>query len=506
MKAKAVAPGLAVIYLGVQSGIQSSDPNINSTALLRAAKSLDMGNLAALAASISTLMLAATVVTTGMLADKLGRKKVITVAFLLAALGDILVMLAPNSGMFLVGRVIAGIGLGAVYGAAFAYVKHFATGKGGLPAAMGAFMAAGGAVAVMLTFVGGVLAGIDWRVAYILIPIASIISMVVGLIILPPDTAADRSKSAWDVPGQLLLGLGVIAFLYGVAHMSVGISTPLTWAPVAVGIILLIGFYFWERHHGDAAFFPVGLFRNPIFLGAIFVGLVYNLSYGAGLLSFTNLFQYTVGLTGSMLAVGQLPFLLAGIIAALVFGRLRGRGKLSRRGAVIIGTVVVTLGFVALAAPALGHSHSYWSYLVGIILIGGGAIIASLPYGSMILDSADPAHLGPVSSSRTTIGQFWFSIGLAGSTVLIDGFTRSDVQSQLGGQAAEQLNTWAVSGGRIPVPKRVLDVAGSVYPDAFGWGMIITGAVCLVGGVVAVVFMTRGEKVTPAPVAEVSHT
>ena len=60
---------VALSFLGLLAAIQASDPNIASSALLSASKALQMGSLAALAASISTFMLAATVITTGMLAD-----------------------------------------------------------------------------------------------------------------------------------------------------------------------------------------------------------------------------------------------------------------------------------------------------------------------------------------------------------------------------------------------------------------------------------------------------
>lgn len=164
-KARVVAPMVGLVFIGVLQAIQTSDPNINSTALLRAAKSLDMGSQAALAAAISTLALAATVITTGMMADRLGRRKVLGAALIITIIGDLVVLSAGSTGMFLLGRVLAGIGCGAVFGAAFAYVKHFATGKGGLPAALGVFLAVGGVGAVLLSFVGSVLAGFDWRVA-----------------------------------------------------------------------------------------------------------------------------------------------------------------------------------------------------------------------------------------------------------------------------------------------------------------------------------------------------
>ncbi len=506
MKARTVPAIVLVIYLGVLGGTEMADPNINATALLRAAKALDLGHLAALAASISSLMLAGTVVATGTLADRLGRKKVLAVGLIAVAIGDILVMLASDSAMFMVGRVIAGIGMGAVFGAAFAYVKLVATGKGGLAAAVGTFMAVGAVAAVTMTFAGGVLAGIEWRVAYLLVPVVSLIALVVGMIILPGDDTADRPAGSWDLLGQVMLGLGVIGVLFGVAHIPAGFGAPLTLAPLVAGAILLIGFVAWERHCGERAFYPSDLFTNPVFIAAILIGLVFHLSYGAALLSFTGLFQITLGLTDTALALGQLPFLVAGIIAAFVFAKVWGDSALVRRGAMAIGTGSVVLGFAALAIPAWGGSHSYWSYVIGMILIGGGSMIASIPFGSMFLDLADTRHLGPVAASRTTVGQSWLALGLAGSTVIIDGLTRHEVRSQLGAPAAGEFEEWAVSEGKVPAPAQVLDVVGTVYPSAFAWGMAIVGAVCLAAGVAAVIIVTRGHRTWSASASEASRT
>ena len=505
-KARHIAPMVGLVFIGVLQAIQTSDPNINSTALLRAAKALDMGSLAALAAAMSTLALAATVITTGMLADRLGRRKVLAVALILTAVGDLLVLASSDTAMFLLGRILAGIGCGAIFGAAFAYVKHFAAGKkGGLPGALGVFMAVGGVGAVLFSFVGSMLAGIDWRIAYLLVPIICVICLLLVAVLLPPDDKADRSTGPWDALGQVLLGLGIVGLLFGIAHMSAGFASPLTWGTMAAGIVLLVAFYAWERHYGDKAFFPVALFKWPIFIAAVLIGLTYNLAYGASLLSFTNLFQYKLELTDTRLALAQLPFLIAGIVAALVVGRIRGKGKLSRRGAVLVGTIISGLGFASFAVAGFGNADSYLAYLPALILVGIGAIVVALPYGSMFLQSADPKHYGAVSSSRTTVGQFWYSLGLAGSTVLIDGLTRRDVEEQLGGQSSEQLKEWAVSGGKVPAPADVLVVAGTVYPGAFGMAMAVVGGLCFAAGIAAYVIMRVNLRTHPEPEKEVPH-
>ena len=503
--ARQIAPMVGLIFIGVLQAIQTSDPNINSTALLRAAKALDMGTLAALAAAVSTLALAATVITTGMLADRLGRRKVLAAALLLTAVGDLLVLASSDTTIFLLGRILAGIGCGAIFGAAFAYVKHFATGKGGLPGALGIFMAVGGVGAVLFSFVGSMLAGIDWRIAYLLVPIISVICLLLVAFLLPPDDKADRPTGPWDALGQVLLGLGIVGLLFGIAHMSAGFESPLTWGTMAAGIVLLVAFYAWERHYGDKAFFPVALFKWPIFIAAVLIGLTYNLAYGASLLSFTNLFQYKLELTDTRLALAQLPFLIAGIVSALVVGRIRGKGKLSRRGLVLLGTIITGLGFAAFAVAGFGNADSSLAYLPGLILVGIGAIVVALPYGSMFLQSADPKHYGAVSSSRTSVGQFWYSLGLAGSTVLIDGITRRNVEDQLGGQSAEQLKEWAVSGGKVPAPADVLDVAGTVYPGAFGMAMAVVGGLCFAAGIAAYVIMRVNLRTHPEPEKEVPH-
>ena len=72
---------ISVVFLGVLAGLQLIDPAVANTALVPAARDLGMqGSAFALASSISTLALAATVLPFGMLADRLGRRKIILVA------------------------------------------------------------------------------------------------------------------------------------------------------------------------------------------------------------------------------------------------------------------------------------------------------------------------------------------------------------------------------------------------------------------------------------------
>lgn len=509
--AKAASAGrravIAIAYLGVLGGIQSADPNINSTALLKASADLGMGTTAALAASIGTLVLAATAITTGMMAHQLGGRRILVAALVLSAVGDLIVAASPDPALYLLGRALAGVGLGAVFGASFAFVKDFATGKGGIGAALGTYMAASGLAALLIVFVGSSLVGLDWRVAFMVIPALSILGIPAALALLPgrEDQATKPVKRrTWDLGGQLLLALAIICFLVGVSHAADSITAPLTLGGVAVGIAFFVFFLLAERSKGEDGFFPVRLFRDPIFIAAILCGLVYNLTYGATLISFTNLFQYANDLSGIELSISQLPFLIAGIVGAIVTGKLRGAGRLTRRGALLAGTVICSAGFVLFAITASSDPSSVLSYLPALILAGAGITTSSIPYGGLIIEKADPKHYGAVSSSRLTIGQFWFALGLAGSTVIIDTITRSKVTEKLGGSATAALEKFSASG-QEPSSPNLLKEAAPAYADAFATMMIVLAIVTVIAGLTSYLLIRKygqgEEKDTLPPTA-----
>lgn len=490
------SPVIPLMFLGLLGAIQAADPNISSSALLTAGKALDMGNLSALAASISTFVLAATVITTGMLADRLGRRRVLIVALVVSASGDLMAAVAPNTTVYLGGRALAGIGLGAVFGAAFAYIKTFSTGKGGLPAALGVFGASSGMFTLLITFTGASLVGVDWRLSFVVIPVLSVVSIFIALTLLPADGPKPVTDAPWDVLGQILLAVGIIVFLYGVSHATNGLTSPLTVIPVIVGAIFLGLFALWEHRKGEDGFFPVRLFREPIFIAALLIGVIYNFSSGVVLLSFTNLFQYANELKGFALSGMQIPYLLAGVLAALVVGRMRGSGRISQRGTVLIGTIVMVSGFVLFAVTALSRPSNVLVFLPALILTGIGIIMPSIPYGGLFLQEADSKHYGAVSSSRTTVGQFWYALGLAGSTVIIDTLTRRSVSEKLGPSGVQELNQFAASGGK-PSDPSVLTDASFAFSSSFAVMMIVFAVLVAVCGVVAWWMLKRYQRADP---------
>lgn len=491
---KAGGVTLALIYLGFVAAIQGADPNIASTALLSAGKDLKFGGLDALAASVSTLTLAATVITTGMLADRLGRKKVIFATMLLVILGDGLVAISQDPWMYIAGRGITGVGLGGVYGASFAYVKYFGDkSKGGLAVALGTFSASIGFFALVLTFAGSSLVGVGWREAFLVVPVVTVFAFLVGLFILPKDEKYAEPEKPWDALGQIILGLAVVGSLYGISHAADSLTSPLTYLPILVGIVLFVLFYFRERSQPEKRFFPIRLLKEPLFLAAIGVGFLYNFSTGFGLLSFSNLFQYQLDLKGLALSLSQLPYLLLAIPTALLVGKLIGKKIITAQMSALIGSFIAAAAGVLFAITAMSSPKSVNDYLPALIVLGIAAAVPAVAYGGMILEEADPEHYGVVASSRSTIGQFWYSLGLASSTVVIDAIARSHVNKTLGSSALQELNDWSASGAKPSNP--------SVFPDAlagfvqgFSTLMIAYAIVSVLVGFVVLILGNKADK------------
>lgn len=499
-------PTLALAFLGVLGAIQGSDPNIASTALVGAARGLDMGSTS-LAASISTLALAATAISTGLLADSLGRRKVLQVALIVSIVGDLIVFLAPDTAFYLLGRVIAGVGLGAVYGAAFAYIRAAAK-PGKLAAAMGLFTAVLMVATMVLTFAGGALSSLEWRTAFLVIPVICAISFFIVPILLPKEPRLKLPSK--DLLGQVLLGIGIIALLGGIGELGKSLTSPVALGGIAIGLVLLIIWFVYEARN-ENRFFPVSLFKNPVFLAAILAGFIYNFGNSIAFLQLTNLWQYVNGLKTLEVSLWQLPLLLAGIIAGLLTGRLMSSGKLSARAVLLLGGVVSAAGLVLLA---LTHSSkSFWLFFPGEFLVGAGVVIAAVPYGSLILKEAPAKYFGPVSSSRLTFGQFFYAIGFAASTIVIDKLTIGGTTAKLEaagvpatqvGTGLDAVTTYAAqsTAPTTSLGKEALADATASYGLAFATMMYITAALVLIAGVVGYVLLKRAGDHADDPTPE----
>lgn len=490
---------LAIPLLGVLAAIQGSAPNIAATALVGASRGLDMvGGTQALAASMQTLAIAASVITTGLLADRLGRRRMLVIALAAGIAGQLIVATAPSAAVYVIGQAVSGVGLGAVYAAAFAYIQVLAV-PGRLPSAVATFAAVAGASSVLITFSGGMLASIDWRLAFVLVPALSALAVVAVLAVLPVVPPSVTEKR--DVWGQLLLVVGMVAFLFGVSQLATSLTSPVIWGILAGGVMLLVAFG-WSQTRVRHPFFPMSLFRRPLFLAALCAGFVFNFGVAASFLQLTNLWQYVLGLAPSAVALWQLPITVTSIAGAIVLGRLMTKG-MSAQTSLLLGGLLSAAGFVAAAIAR--DATIPLAFVPAGILIALGATAAALPYGTLVLGEAPAEYYGPVTSSRTTFGQLFYSLGTALSTVVVTQLTIGGITSRLLGDgmsdaevatALHGVGTYVKDGTRPQA--QVFEAAIAAYRDGFGVLMLVIALIAALMGLLGWQLILRANRAQAA--------
>ena len=490
---------LAVPLLGVLAAVQGSAPSIAATALVGASRGLDMvGGDQALAASMQTLAIAASVITTGLLADRIGRRRMLVAALMTGLVGQSIVALAPTPLVYILGQAVSGVGLGAVYAAAFAYIQVLAA-PGRLPSAVATFAASSGAAGVVFTFTGGTLAGVDWRLAFVLVPVLSALSIPAVLALLPAVPPSVTEKR--DVWGQIALTAGMVVLLFGVSQLASSLRSPMTWAAMAVGVLLLAAFV-WSQTHVAHPFFPVALFRRPRFVAALCAGFVFNAGGAVAFLQFSNLWQYVLGLAPGTVAIWQLPVSITSIVGAIVLGRLMTRG-MSPQTSLLVGGTLTAAGFAV--AFAVRDAGSPLAFVPAGILVALGITAAALPYGTLVLSEAPAEFYGPVTSSRTTFGQLFYSLGTALSTVVVTQLTISGITTRLSAAGMSDAAVNAALGtvgdyaknGTRPDPT-VFDAALGAYRDGFGALMIGMAVVCLAVSIAGAALIGRANRTAAA--------
>ena len=221
-----------VPLLGAAAGAVMADPNVAGTALVEASRGLSMPtDWIPVAASIENYTTAATVVSTGLLADRLGRRRVLLVALLVMIAAELVTAVAPGPTVYLCGRALTGLATGAVFGSAFAFVRHVVP-EGGLGAGLGVFGAVATVVMMVTSVAGGSMAALSWRLGFMTVAGVAMIVVVWAPRLLPKVPRIGTGPL--DLVGQALLGLGVVLPLFGLSRAgtpgSPSSSEPCVWA------------------------------------------------------------------------------------------------------------------------------------------------------------------------------------------------------------------------------------------------------------------------------------
>ena len=499
--ARAKGTTAALVALTAASCLQVVDPTANNISIVGASVDLDMsGSQRAFAASVGTLALAAFILTTGALGDRLGRRRIMLAGLVVATVGGILTALAPTTGVFMLARAVTGVGIAASFGLSFALLREVLPGQ--IPKAVAFWLAGQTAAALVLGVVAGWMAGYGWRYGYLAMPIVAVVAFLMCMRGLP-EAKADE-VGPFDYVGLSAVALALFGLIFGLSNASTdGWVSADVLIPVLLGAVALIVFIWWEARV-DFPAFPVRLFKDPELAGSVAVGFSFNMWQAVVMIQLSMLWQYVYRYQPLEVSLGQLPMSLAMVVGATVAGRLLSKGvpasvNLLVGHALLIGTMVM-FGFSTTTTP-------YIFFAIPMVVGGFARMLNETTMGQYFVAKPPPALTGAMASSKTAIGQTSFALGTALSSTLLfgaygrgvaDAFADANVEPSQQGVYTGIIQQY-VSGGDLSDydPKMVqatIDRASGIFVDSFDQTMFVIAALLTVFALISTWFFAKAGR------------
>src|SRR6202522_532509 len=336
----------------------------------------------------------------GSLGDLFGRRLIFLLGVAIFALASLGCGLAPSTELLIIARSIQGIGAALLVPGSLAIISSSFDEK-----SRGQAIGTWSGFTAITTAIGPVLGGwlvqhASWRWVFFLnLPIAVAV-VAISLWRIPESRSATAGPIDWLGAMLSTLGLGssVVAF---VESLNLGWRSPLVFGSLILGVGCLIAFVFVEAASA-APTLPLALFKSRSFSGANLLTLFLYAAIGIFFFLFPlNLIQvqgYSATATGAAI----LPLILLMFFLSRWSGGLVAR--YGSRGPLMIGPLIVALGFVLFAVPSIGGS--YWrEFFASVIVLGFGMAVTVAPLTTVVMNSVNEDRVGAASGINNAVAR-----------------------------------------------------------------------------------------------------
>ena len=335
------------------------------------------------------LLLAALLLTAGLLGDRFGARRVFAAGFGLSALAAVAAACVTGYSVLIGMRALQGVGAALLLPASLSLVDQMSASPAARSQAVGIWSGAGSLALALGPVVGGLLiARGGWPMLFLPNVPLCLVGLWLTLRHAPLVTGGPRAHLDW--PGQLVAMVALASLTWSVRSAAQGWLQAEVYVEAAIFVIAAAAFVVVERR-SVASMVPPSLFRNPA-LGAIMVArALVNLAY-YGLVFVFSLFFQTLQ-HRSALATGLmfLPMTASLIVMTVVAGRLCAR--YGPRRPALAGLVISAGGYLCLVG--IGASTSPAIFALPFLVVGCGI--------ALVVPSLTIACLAAVETQETGI-------------------------------------------------------------------------------------------------------
>ena len=329
----------------------------------------------------------------GQLSGKFGLKKSMVFGSAVYILSSIVAVFSINSEMFLICRLIQGIGVSFLNVASMAMVVSAFS-----PQERGKAIGINVTGVYLATSTSPVIGGFlnfqfGWRSIF-LTSVPFLILILVLLISQIKEEWITMGEVPVDWKGCIVYSLGILLFIYGFTRLDESIGIILT----VVGIIVL-GLFVALELREKYPVFDVKFFKNPKFSSANFAALTAYLATFAVTTIVNYHLQYIRGYDSQMAGLILLVAPLIQVIMAPISGRLSDKVNPQKLAAIGMFFGAISLAMLSM----LGDSTPLWFLIVAMISHGLGFGIFSSPNTNAIMGSVPPKDTPVASASVATM-------------------------------------------------------------------------------------------------------
>ncbi|MEV4758272.1 MFS transporter [Micromonospora sp. NPDC049559] len=387
------------------------------------------------------LTLAALLLGTGTVADRLGHRRVYAAGLALFGAASLGCALAPSTQLLIAGRVLQGVGAAAMFATTLALLGTTYQGRD-RAVAFGVWGAVNGAAAAAGPIIGGLLTehfGWEWIFA-VNVPVA-VVAILITLRTVAPDHGSRYRRL--DVPGMATFTVAAGALTYGLIRGGeISWAEPQVWGPLAVAAVALVSFVAVERRSAEPML-DLGLFRHRTFVGLVVGGALLSLGAWA-MFPYASLWmQNRLGLGPVATGLVIMPMSLVSFVVPLVMGRFGH--AVAPRYSVTLGLLLIAVGSLLQARVRSGSTAGV--LIPGLICIGLGAGLSLPPLSSAVLAAVPRERAGMAGGALNSARQLGLAIGVAVLGTVFSNLATGGVTGP-GTSVATALNTsYLVAGG-----------------------------------------------------------
>lgn len=341
----------------------------------------------------------------GKIGDVRGHRRLYLGGLALSLLCAALTTVAWNAGTLIGARLFSGLGSACLSASSWALLFGvFPPSQRTRVLGWWSLVGAGGPV-IGVAVGGPVVQAVGWRWIFVAQVPLIVAALAVNIRALPETER--RPGEPLDVPGAVLLALGVGALLLAINQAGEGWTSPVVLGALLAAVVAFGGFSFAEKA-APSPVFPLHWLSNREFVLPCVSSFAMNFAYMGGFF-LTPLFleqglHYSIGASGFFQIARPLVFALAAPAVGYLASRT-GERAAAVAGGVVMAVSMLVFSVVDPASPAI-------VILVALGASGLASGIASPSISALVAGAVEPDRMGSASGGMQVASQVGVVAGI----------------------------------------------------------------------------------------------